>query len=93
MHVILCINFMYNFIMSIFLCAHAHAQLCPTLCDPRDYSPPGSSVHALFQARILEGVAISYTRGSSRLRDQTEPAFPALGGGFFTTLPPFFIQF
>ena len=35
-------------------------QLCPTLCDPIDCSPPGSSVHGIFQARILEWVAISY---------------------------------
>ena len=32
------------------------AQLCPTLCDPRDYSPPGSSIHGILQARILEWV-------------------------------------
>ena len=35
-------------------------ELCPTLCDPIDCSPPGSSVHGIFQARILEWVAISY---------------------------------
>ena len=34
-------------------------QLCPTLCDPMDYSPPGSSVHGIFQARVLEWVAIT----------------------------------
>ena len=37
------------------------AQLCPTLCDPMDCSPPGSSVHGILQARILEWVAIDYT--------------------------------
>ena len=37
------------------------AQLCPTLCDPMDRSPPGSSVHAILQARILEWVAISFS--------------------------------
>ena len=36
------------------------AQLCPTLCNPMDCSPPGSSVHGIFQARILEWVAISF---------------------------------
>ena len=36
-----------------------------TLCNPMDYSPPDSSVHGIFQARILEWVAISYSRGSS----------------------------
>ena len=40
-------------------------QSCPTLCDPMDCSPPGSSVHGTFQARILEWVAISFSRGSS----------------------------
>ena len=39
--------------------------------DPMDCSPPGSSVHGIFQARILEWVAISFSRGSSRPRDQT----------------------
>ena len=38
-------------------------QLCPTLCDPIDYSPSGSSVHEIFQVRILEWVAISSSRG------------------------------
>ena len=46
-------------------------QSCPTLCDPMDCSPPGSSVHGTFQARILEWVAISFSRGSSRPKDQT----------------------
>ena len=40
-------------------------QLCPTLCDPIDCSPPGSDVHGILQARILEWVAISFSRGSS----------------------------
>ena len=42
------------------------AQLCLTLCDPRKCSLPGSSVHGILQARILEWVAISFSRGSSR---------------------------
>ena len=41
-------------------------QLYPTLCDPMDYSLPSSSVHEILQARILEWVAISYSRGSSQ---------------------------
>ena len=45
------------------------AQLCPTLCDPMDCSLPGSSVCGILQARILEWVAISSSRGSSRPRD------------------------
>ena len=47
------------------------AQSCPILCDPMDYSPLGSSVHEIFQARILEWVATSFSRGSSQPRDRT----------------------
>ena len=47
------------------------AQSCPTLCDPRDCSPPGSSVPGIFQAIVLERIAISFSRGSSRSRDGT----------------------
>ena len=45
------------------------SKLCPTLCDPMDCSPKGSSVHGISQARILEWVAISFSRGSSWPRD------------------------
>ena len=45
------------------------AQSCPTLCNPVYCSPPGSSVHGIFQARILEWAAISSSRGSSRPKD------------------------
>jgi len=38
-------------------------QSCPTLCDPKDCSPPGSSVHGIFQARVLEWVAIAFSNG------------------------------
>ena len=48
------------------------AQSCPTLCDPTDCSLPGSSVHGIFQARILEWVAISFSRRSSQPRDWTQ---------------------
>ena len=47
------------------------AQLCPTLCDPMDCSLPGSSLHGILQARVLEWVAISFSRGSSQPRDWT----------------------
>ena len=47
------------------------AQLCPTLCDPMDCSLPGSSSHGIFQARVLEWVANSFSRGSSQPRDRT----------------------
>ena len=45
------------------------AQSCLTLCDPMDCSPPGSTVHGILQARILEQVAISFSRGSSQSRN------------------------
>ena len=48
------------------------AQSCPTLCNPVDCSLPGSSVQGILQARLLEWVAISFSRGSSRPRDQTQ---------------------
>ena len=47
------------------------AQSCPTLCDPMDCSLPRSSIHGIFQARVLEWVAISFSRGSSPPRDWT----------------------
>ena len=48
------------------------------LCDPMDCSPPGSSVHGILQARILEWVAMPFSRGSSRLKDQIwSPALQA----------------
>ena len=64
------------------------AQLCLTLCDPVDCSLPGSSVHGLLQARILEWVAISFSRGPSQLRDWTH-VFCIVGRRFFflTTEP------
>ena len=46
-------------------------QTCPTLCDPTDYSLPGSSVHGILQGRKLERVAIPFSRGSFSSRDQT----------------------
>ena len=45
-------------------------QSCPTLCDPMDDNSPGSSVHGVLQARILEWVAMPSSRGSSQTRDQ-----------------------
>ena len=61
------------------------AQLCLTLCDPMDCSPPGSSVHGIFQARILEWVASSFSRASSQPKDKTWISLsPALASWFFT---------
>ena len=57
-------------------------QSCPTLCDLMDCSPPGSSLHEIFQARILEWVAISFSRGSSQPRDRTQVTCTV--GRFFT---------
>ena len=48
------------------------AQSCPTLCDPMDCNLPGSSIHGILQARILEWVAIAFSRGSSSPRDRTQ---------------------
>ena len=47
------------------------AQSCPTLCDPMDYIPPGSSIHGILWAEVLEWVAISFSRGSSQFKDLT----------------------
>ena len=59
------------------------AQSCPILCNPMDCSPPGSSVHRIFQARILEWVAISFFRGSSWPRDWTlVSCVSCIAGGF-----------
>ena len=61
-------------------------QSCLTLCNPMDCSPPGSSVHGILQARILEWVAMSFSRGSSWPRDQTQVSCTA--GRFFISEPP-----
>ena len=58
------------------------AQWCPTLCDPIDCSLPGSSVHGIFQARILEWIAIPFSRGSSWPRDRIWVS--CITGRFFT---------
>ena len=61
-------------------------SLCPTLFNPMDYSPSGSSVRGIPQARILEWVAISSSKGYPD--PGIEPRSPALAKGFFTTVPP-----
>ena len=72
------------------MCACVHAQLlqsCLTFCDPKDCSPPGSSVRRILQVKILEWVAISFSRGSSQPRDLPnpgiEPGSPALQADSF----------
>ena len=49
------------------------AQSCPTLRDPMDYSPPGSSIHGIFQARVLERGAIAFSEGDIRQGQKSEP--------------------
>ena len=58
------------------------AQSFPTLFDPMDYSPPGSSVHGILQARMLEWVAIPISSSSSQPRDRT--LVSCIAGRFFT---------
>ena len=57
-------------------------QSCLTLCNPVDCSPPGSSVHGILQARMLEWVAVPFSTGSSQLWDQTQVS--CIAGIFFT---------
>ena len=57
-------------------------QLCLTLCNPMDCNLPGSSVHGILQARILEWVAMPFSRGSSQPRDPTQVSH--IAGRFFT---------
>ena len=58
------------------------AQSCPTFCEPMDCSPPGLSVHGILQARILEWVAMPFSRGSSQTKDW--PKVSCIAGGIFT---------
>ena len=58
------------------------SQLQPTLCDPVDGSPPGSSVHGISPARTLEWVANPLSKGFSQPRDQTQTS--CIAGRFFT---------
>ena len=61
------------------------ARSCPTVFDPMDCSLPGSSVHGIFQARVLEWVAISFSRGSSQPRDRSRVSLTV--GRCFTVWP------
>ena len=61
--------------------------MCPALCDPIDCSPPGSSIHGILQGRILEWVAISFSRAGLPY-PEIKPEFPALAGGFFAIESP-----
>ena len=68
------------FLLCQFQCVSI-AQACPTLCNPMDCSPPCSSAHRILQARILEWVAISFSRGSFQHRDHTRVS--CITGRFF----------
>ena len=75
-------------ITSLQMCSVKSLHLCPTLCNPMDCSLPGSSVHGIFQARILKWVSISSSRESSQDGRELNPhllCLPALVGRFFTT--------
>ena len=68
--------------MTSFSLSHAKSlQSCPTLCDPMDCSLPGSSAHGFLQTRILEWVAMPFSRASSRPRDRTHASSTSCIGG------------
>ena len=62
-------NFFWKYAHSHYTCACMLNRLCPTLCDPVDYSLPGFSVHGVLQARILEWVATPFSGESSQPGD------------------------
>ena len=86
--------FVFLFLKWVFNRQHTYVQAkspqsCPILWDPMGCSPPGSSVHGILQARILESVATPSSKGSSNPGvEPVSPASPALVGRFFTTEPP-----
>ena len=70
------------------MCVCSVVSSCPTLCNPMDTNPPGSSVHGIFKARILEWVANSSSRRSSWLRDRIHIfCVSCIISGFFTAEP------
>ena len=71
-HCVSCIAGRFFTVGALYLlyCMSVYAQSCLTLWDPMDSSPPGSSVYGIFQARILEWVAISFSKGSFWPRDR-----------------------
>ena len=76
--------------MSLYICPNPWnvqlkvkvAQLCPALCDPMDYSPPGSHIHWILQARILEWVAVPFSGGYSQPRVWIQVSH--IAGGYST---------
>ena len=76
-----------SFVPSLkYVCVCLVTQSCPTLCNPLDCSPPGSSVNGILQARILQWVAISFSTGSSQPRDHTRS--PTLQADSLQSEPP-----
>ena len=76
---------MASFSLNISVCVHLAAQSCLTLCDPMDYIAHQAPLSmGILQGRILEWVAISFSRGSSQPRDQTQVSW--IAGKFFTNL-------
>ena len=71
----------------LYVCQCAKSlQSCPTLCNPMDYSPPGSSVHGIFQAKIWSGLPCHSPGNLPHPGvEPTSLISPALAGGFFTT--------
>ena len=90
-HILLSLNLMASILRLWvgYVCVNAKSiQLCPTLCDPMDYSSPGSSVHGILQAKILEWVAMPSSRGSSQPRDWTHASCGSyVAGRSFTAEP------
>ena len=88
-------EFFAYFLTGLFVflvCVCLVAKSCLTLCDPHGRSPPGSFVHGIFQARILEWVASSSSGGSSRPRDQNcISCVSCFAGRFFTDWAPFLL--
>ena len=73
----------------VVVCCLSVTMSCPTLCNPMDSSPPGSSVHGLFQARTLQQLAMSSSREPSQPRDQTcVPCLLHWQAGSFPLAPP-----
>ena len=82
------IQFFETFQCWIFCCCCLFAKSCRTLWDPVDCSPPGFSVHGISEARVLKGIAISFSTGSSWPKDRTcTSCVSSLADGFFTTKP------
>ena len=71
-----------SFFLSFFFFFLLVSQLCSTLCNSMGCSPPGTSVHGILQASILEWVSIPFSRGSSQPGNQTQVS--CIAGGFFT---------